>query len=519
MRKFGVADCETDPFLYGRVPKPFIWGFYDGKNYYYFDRTDDFINFVSNKHIVIYAHNGGKFDWHYVINHLEPFSELMIINGRLAKFKIGKCEFRDSYNILPIPLSAYKKDEFEYWKMESENRGVYKEEIKAYLKNDLKFQYELVESFINNYGMNLTLASTAMNQWRKIEKVKSPKTNARFYNELKQYYYGGRVECFHIGEIKHDFNVIDINSAYPFAMIHNHPYGSNIEISSSLPTHNLEQSFISLTCKSKGAFPFRTKDGLTFPNDNQIRQFHITGWEYKTAKELNLLENCEINYVQTLDETINFKKYVKHFFKMKLNAEKNKDKAKRLFAKLLLNSLYGKFGANPEKYNEYMIIDPDFIESSLIDGFEFCGIMGKYAIVCKPIEEDNMRFYNVAVASSITGFVRALLLKSLYSVKNPLYCDTDSIACENIGKLKLSDNLGDWDLEAVCEYGAIAGKKLYAFKEKNGKYKTACKGVRLNSYDIIKVAKGEEILYKKESPTFSYKKDPFFIERKICLTK
>ena len=32
--KIGVFDLETDPFVFGRIPKVFCAGFYDGKNYY-----------------------------------------------------------------------------------------------------------------------------------------------------------------------------------------------------------------------------------------------------------------------------------------------------------------------------------------------------------------------------------------------------------------------------------------------------------------------------------------------------
>ena len=68
-----VADCETDPFKYGDVPEPFIWGIFDGVNYWEFLGTglyhtctvDDIarvVDFLRDKEIILYAHNGGKFD-------------------------------------------------------------------------------------------------------------------------------------------------------------------------------------------------------------------------------------------------------------------------------------------------------------------------------------------------------------------------------------------------------------------------------------------------------------------------
>ena len=72
------------------------------------------IVFLQDKDVICYAHNGGKFDWHYITPYIDDYEPLTIIAGRLAKFTIGDCEFRDSYNIIPAPLSAYKKDDVDY---------------------------------------------------------------------------------------------------------------------------------------------------------------------------------------------------------------------------------------------------------------------------------------------------------------------------------------------------------------------------------------------------------------------
>ena len=113
-REIAVADCETDPFKINRIPAPFVWGYYDGEIYKEFSTTKEFIEFVKNENKIIYAHNGGKFDWHFIKEYIEPEQKIMVINGRLASFKIGNCEFRDSYNLLPVPLSAYQKTEIDY---------------------------------------------------------------------------------------------------------------------------------------------------------------------------------------------------------------------------------------------------------------------------------------------------------------------------------------------------------------------------------------------------------------------
>jgi phosphotransferase system IIA component len=78
--------------------------------------------------------------------------------------------------------------------------------------------------------------------------------------------------------------------------------------------------------------------------------------------------------------------------------------------------------------------------------------------------------------------------------------------------------LGAWDIEAQGDTAAIAGKKLYTLL-KNGKpIKQANKGVKFDSDQIIRVAKGETITYLSDTPTTSLTKPMYYIERIIKAT-
>ena len=72
-RRVATADCETDPFKKGRIPRPFVWGFYDGDEYREFwgDTQDDFAEFLGQQDVICYMHNGGKFDFHYLIEYFD----------------------------------------------------------------------------------------------------------------------------------------------------------------------------------------------------------------------------------------------------------------------------------------------------------------------------------------------------------------------------------------------------------------------------------------------------------------
>jgi len=528
MRPIWIADAETDPFKKDRIPKPFVWGLWDIDNqeYYQFEKTGDFIDFISSKEIIVYAHNGGKFDWHFITDYIEDYTPLTVIAGRLSKFKIGECEFRDSYNIIPAPLSAYQKDKIDYDIFEKEKRYLPEnwKLITDYLKTDCIYLGELVSEFIEEYGFNLTQASSAMKYWSKLTSHKKPQSSVNYYDRFSKFYYGGRVEYFQTGIINEPFSVIDINSAYPYAMMYNHPWGMKYIQEDEIDYLTDEQigpTFISMTADSLGAFPFREKTGLQFPNDEEKREFHITGWEYLAARDTGALKNVKIECAYIFLDSMNFRQYVDHFFLMKIQAKKDGDKARYLFAKLFLNSLYGKFASNPEQYQEFMTLPAKYLEAAENnDDWDYCKmISNETAVVSRQLLEEKRRYYDVSVSASITGFVRAYLWRNICKVKGILYCDTDSIAASNLGKVNLSDKLGDWDLEAQCDFGAIGGKKLYAFRKNNGDWKTASKGVRLNHDEIIRIAEGETINYIPEVPTFSIKRGIGFTSRKIKMIK
>lgn len=526
-----TIDCETDPFEYGKTDiAPFIWGAFNGVEYHQFETAEQLAEFFRPRDAVVYAHNGGKFDYFFMFNELEPFGDIMVINGRLSRFEIGNSEFRDSWNILPFALSKYQKDEIDYDIMKTANR--HKPEnwrkIVEYLKGDVKYLWELVSAFRDEYGNNLTLASSALAAWRKITKNKNPKSTRGFYNEYSQYYYGGRVECFEVGVFKKPFKVIDINSAYPFAMIHDHPYGTHALAISHLPETGVEHCFITLECYSAGALPYRDPKSkkLTFPHAHN--EYHITGWEYLAAVECGAIKDIKIKRVIMFDEKINFKAYVDHFFEKKADAgarlaiNKNNAQAQRdyIFSKLFLNSLYGKMAANPEEYKEHQLHPAEYADA-MNDEYGWISqcVVGPFSVGARDLSEEKQTFYNVATAASITGFVRAMLFKALHQSDTPLYCDTDSIACAGTGNLILDPvALGAWDVEAECVEGAIAGKKLYAFKTGDGEFKTASKGARLTPEEIYRVAAGEEIRYIPIAPTFSLKNGISIVERNISRT-
>ena len=155
-----TIDCETDPFKAGRIPQPFIWGCYDGRDndYREFATAGELVAYLRELDVIVYAHNGGRFDFHFLREHIDSDRQIMLIGGRIAKFYIGAAEFRDSMNILVNPLRAFAKDEIDYAKLEARVRRHHMPEIRRYLRSDCVNLWDTIKKYFDTYGRSLTQA-------------------------------------------------------------------------------------------------------------------------------------------------------------------------------------------------------------------------------------------------------------------------------------------------------------------------------------------------------------------------
>lgn len=553
-------DCETDPFKQGRIPHPFVWGAYCGENelgveeYHEFVEAEEVALFFRDQDVIVYAHNGGKFDYHYLREHINSDEPVMVINGRLAKFKIGNAEYRDSLNIFPnTRLKDFGgKIEIDYALMEAERRSDpnVRAEISKYLRQDCKLLWDMVARYRKEYGTSLTQAGASMKYWEKMYGIEAPRQTKAQHDRYRSYYYGGRVQCFESGVRVTDFSVADINSAYPFAMLRNHPYCTEAQLLDHLPaTPKIEKCLVKLHAVSKGALPWRDpNDGeLYFPDDEsrlgvRARQYTVTGWELLAGLELDAIRVVSIDEVHYFPQTVDFKKYIEFFYHQREDARIRGDVAGRIFGKYFMNSLYGKFGANPEKYSEFVIATEDSYTDWMLKGYRYYKPWGeRYLMERAPTEEDlngegfKWRYYNVATAASVTGFVRAHLFRAISNCSGVIYCDTDSIAARDTGRLEFGTALGQWKHEGIFDQYAIAGKKLYGFHhagaaqeynpgEENPTWKIASKGVNFAADKagpdrIAEIARGGRVTFDPEVPCYSITREkPRFIAREIGAT-
>lgn len=512
-------DIETDPFQHGLEPKAFCCDLYDGrvhKTFWGNRCIDAFLEYVYRlPPSVIYAHNGGHFDFFYLMQEIKNHP-VFVINNRIVKCfvksKYGTHELRDSFAAVPESLSKYKKDEIDYTKLKRENRQANKAEIIRYLRGDTEYLRELMVGFRKEFGDKITIGSAAIQQLKKRHKVATV-SGSGYARIHSRYYYGGRTETLGKGIYRGRFYSYDVNSMYPYVMKNfRHPVGSGMVIGETISE---DTYFVTCAGYARGCFPHRSKDhGLTFPH--RLDTYCVTIHEYRAATELGLFDCERIDETIDFSESSTFGDFVDEFYAKRLVAVANGDLLGKLFYKLILNAAYGKLSANPDNYRDYCFTrldeypdDADRWERAFrVEDF------GGYMLWSRKTQKDA-RYYHIGAGASITGAARAMLMRGIASARNPIYCDTDSVICESMDGELSDTKLGAWKLEQEFDTFAIAARKTYAGFLNGECVKVRSKGARLTGEEILRICNGEIVHYERESPTFSLSRPLHFISRDI----
>lgn len=541
--RWGVGDLETDPFEWQLEVKPFAAGWLESGTLLVWwgeNAVRDFLKHLRNRQGIVYFHNGGKFDLHHLLPFMETKDidpEPVVMGSRTISLKWRGIEFRDSYAIVPKPLRSWAKDDIKIWKLKAEHREKYKDEIISYLKGDLRYLHDMLGQMFEKYGRALTLASLTFRIMERDFGIKPIHTPRSFDRRFRNHYFAGRVQFWQLGRVVGNFRILDINSAFPRAMLEEHWWSAKFKENYNEKQKIVGPGMYEVDClHSGGALARRTKDGIEFPVDGGV--FFTTGWELLAGQASGAIRDFRVLCGCVPKKLQSFRAYVLHFYSLK---EEAKDPADRYFAKLILNSFYGKLAQNEENFRQTFIAP--YREWPKGKGWELIAddkASGR-SIFQRP-SPGRSDPYCVAAGASITGWVRAELHKVIVASKRVLYCDTDSLICEKPAtSVHVGKKLGDWKEEMKCDVVWIAGKKLYCahnrkfgwhkIKPVGGKHihveglgwtsldpeawKTASKGVRLSVAELIAVAEGKSRTARQAAPSYGLGRGPRFISRQI----
>ena len=552
--KLWTCDTETRG-LFGEV---FRIGLYDGEEYnayYNFNEVIEKVREYAEYQNHIYIHNL-EFDLAKVAPEIFNqssiiWSESIFINNSVATVTTDDFVLHDSYKLLTASLEKLckdfdlqelsKKDLTEHLKDEG-----YKDKtdyfnrvspdepmLNEYLKYDCISLYTLLEKVMTICVIDAetlikcpTTASLSMSIFKTrysehFEEATKFKFNGEWGKFLEEFirlsYYGGRTEVFK-PFIKNGYHY-DVNSLYPYVM---KTYDFPVGFPEYMEGKDAERIYKMWERRGIGAgflycdifvpdmhippLPKRDKTGkLLFPVGK------LTGvWSFpEVAKALQM--GCEL---VTINSCVYFKKtaplfkeFIHHFEQVKTHSKG----AKRALAKLIQNSLYGKFGMIRRRRT---FVDISQLDKLITDETPYMIHEYNYNMqgvkFIETVVESRAQYIQPQISSYITAYARLELLDGLLHQQERgevAYCDTDSIASTAIMDAdKVHDTeYGKWKLESVIDEGVFLQPKLYAEKNAGGGQTIRAKGIPkeimagltydsyINWYEIIKGQEQEVI--------------------------
>jgi DNA polymerase elongation subunit (family B) len=180
-----------------------------------------------------------------------------------------------------------------------------------------------------------------------------------------------------------------------------------------------------------------------------------------------------------------FKEYIEFLYSLRLNYPKTDPL--NFIAKILMNSLYGRFGMD-DSFSNISIIDKDFypdFENKYLDKIVDKIDLGGNFLIFYESEENDEEIHNVsvAIAAAITAYSRIHMTQFKNNPKIILYySDTDSIYVDEKSEIEqiLIDNkiLGKLKLENVCNKAIFLSPKVYCLETEDSKIIYKVKGLK-----------------------------------------
>lgn len=512
MKKY-TADFETTP----EEDDCRVWAFAlceigNINNFIYGNNIDDFMKICADKkdNYILYFHNL-KFDGEYIFNYLlnngfevikdrkqrrdKTFTTLISDNGQFYSIEIffhctkkhtNKVLIYDSMKILNFGVEKIAKDfnlpisklKLDYKEKREIGHELTPHEI-DYIRNDVEIMARALDFMFNENLLKMTIGSDALHNYKEMNKNFSryfPVLPFEIDKDIRQSYKGGFTylnETYKEKETGAGI-VLDVNSLYPSVMKNEYlPFGDPLFFEGKYEYDPLYKLYIqSLSCifkiKENMIPTIQIKNNPSFiPNeyikgsDGDVITLMLTnidlelffkhydvevvkwhgGWKFKALKGL-------------------FSNYIDYWTEKKITAKKENNNVLYIISKLMLNSLYGKFGLNPKVRSKFPYLSDE-------------GVV-KY----KMYDEEIRDSIYLPVATFITSYARRKTITTSQSIKNYtinkygkdfyIYSDTDSIHLLKMDHDELKNfveiddyKLGAWKIESEFTRGKYLRQKCY----------------------------------------------------------
>lgn len=405
------------------------------------------------------------------------------LSGGLSLEKLGQALGLPKY---PTPQKLLGKDPDRYeWKCEQHDRWECED---CYAIRDAEICYRFMDGLSNTlaaWGVKprCRISGIAVEVWKALDNPHSiGLTDRRIRHLARRAYYGGRTEVFKYGTIAPCY-VADIQSAYPAAMIETPmPDPTTLQWSSGcrpavFPWEHdgVAEVDISVPVCHVPPLPYSRKGERIYPVGRLRGTWTLQ--EIRYAMSLGATVHHVYHAAHTNQTVRPFASFIGVLWELR-EAYKATDDPRQLFAKLLMNNLYGRLGAREEP--ERMLIKPAPPGWSSFQNpkrWEPVMIGERTYLTKTSVMDFGHAWSNVLWAGSITAAVRIKLHKlMLLQGVHLAYCDTDSIL-SNAPIQGLCEGLGQLKMEGEFQRAIFSQPKLYALQDLEGQWRPKAKGV------------------------------------------
>lgn len=488
---------------------------------------DDVIDAVfaeKNRGAIWYAHNGGEYDYKYLLTALlarqkrigDDKMQIHIITqgkNRVIGFKVRyrnqTYEFRDSYALMPSSLKTltqqlapeYEKEDFNH---ETTLFDISIPHHRSYLETDVRglmavlvrFKALIRETFGIDVGW--TAASTALRAW-----LASLPKHVRYYRQPKRVrefcrraYFGGMV-ALRDTNWHEDVTGLDVNAMYPYVMLGGVPCGFACYTTHYEPNRP-GIYHVQVTVPSENVYPMAPwRDigyGVAWPTG--------TFSTYMCSHELDDIARYGCTFTVLEGYAFDrieypFENFVRKCEQLELE---HKGTALAMCVKIMRNSLYGKFGTR-ETTESYVLSENEPTGGNHAESMYMPAIDTQTG---EPLEllwtcaqTLDAPYLKPEWAAWITAGARCLNRSVAYAVGLDawLYCDTDSNAFTSSavqharlnGAINTEPGYGNLKIEKSYQFFRALGPKVYAGVCDDGHYDVRCKGIPARSISLADV--------------------------------
>lgn len=445
---------------------------------------------------VIYFHNL-KFDGQFIISYLlnsgwehsfndvyelspGQFTTIISDMGQFYKIAVrgrhGLTEFLDSYKKIPLTVAgmarAYgldmSKGDLDYKALHYPDSGATPDEI-DYVRRDTGIVAEVLRQQFEHGLTCMTSSSDALKEYKSCVskdfdggfRSLFPELSLEEDRAVRAAYRGGftYADTRTAGRIVGPGIVLDVNSLYPSVMrFCRLPLGGYTPVD-TLPTDDtlfIATFKFSASLKPRGIpciqirrsyWARSTEYQESIPAGTSLT---LTSVDWKLINDMYDVDCVSVSDIITFEsDTGFFDRYIDKWMEVKANSTGGK----RQIAKLMLNSLYGKFASRTQRVNKYPLLEEG-------------------RVVMRTHEGEEAEPVYTPMGAFITAWARDKTIRSAAANYDRfLYADTDSLhllGMEPPAGLEVHDTkLGAWKIEGTFDRGIFVRAKQYC-EEKDG---------------------------------------------------